>query len=294
MVTQKRLIAFKLEKELVMEEYKAEKGQGVSCGNLVVAGGKVAGVAGQDSGKVLYWEHANTAPQELINYKTKIIAIKELSYYTLIGTAGRKLYIWEIPSACVQSIDLSSVDLKLISMNPLMLDTHANEILIATEKDIIRILIEEDRVQSSERLNKIISLPGKRQNSMIAISSGQHKALAVASDNGAIVSIDVNTNEVSSVVRMVEVVTCMDFNASEKAEYLLVIGTVKGNVFIALNDDGNCLLLESLKSKVIDIKIAPSNLCIVALLEDHNCVLFEATQTSFEKTCQRKSLLHNP
>jgi len=279
--TQKKLVRYKLDKNSI-EEYKFESQQEkISCGSLVTTiEGKIGGVAGQENGNLWYWKRPNKTPEELTNYKAEIISIKGLNHYTLIATAGKKFYIWEIPNACIQSVDLSTLELKLISSNTLMMDVRGNEVLIITEKDLIRATIDKGRINTLERLNKIISFSGKRQTAM---HTTKNKAIAIANDSGAILVIDTSTNEMHSILQIREIITCLDFNEKR----LLAIGTIKGNVYVN-NEETNCILLESFKSGVVDIKISPNGNYIVVLLEDHNCVLFQEREQLFEKICQRK------
>jgi len=303
-VAKEKLIELKFEKsQPQFKDYclisKQEKAKEILCGLIVyLKNGQPAGITGHEDGNIWFWEKADKSPKGLIDYKCPIVSIKSIAAFVAIATAQAKVYLWDIPTGCILSVDLGNMpELNIISTHILNIDIHGEEILILTSKDVILAFTKRGKLSSIERINRINSLPGTHQNVIEAINGGKkaNQIIAVSGDAGGISIINLESNEFCGALQVGETVTAMHSNTTEKFGYTLVAGTINGNIFVfndALDDSPNCYTIPCLKSKVIDIKISPNGMCLVCILEDHNCALFERKDETFENCCQRKYFLY--
>ena len=186
-------------------------------------------------------------------------------------------------------IDLSALDIKLISQAVVSLDAVGSRLLVATRGDVVQIDLKgEYQKPVARRYDKICFNTGAQKALAIIEPTSTTLYVGVGGDEGVIQIYDARNFSLVDIWRIGFNVTALHSVTAADVGCTVAAGTSNGMLYVMNYNDMDDYKLPCASGKILDLKISLPGTHLVAGSEDHYIYLFVLDHGKFVSSTARK------
>ncbi len=197
-----------------------------------------------------------------------------------------------MPTKFTQIIDLSALEVKLISQSVISIDAVGSRMLVATRGDVVQIDLKgEYHKPESRRYDKICFNTGAQRALTIIEPTPTTLYVGIGGDEGVIQIYDAKNFSLVDMWRIGFNVTALHSVTAPDVGCTVAAGTSNGMLYVMNYNDMDDYKLNCAGGKIFDLKISLPGTHLVAGSEDHYIYLYVLDHGKFVSSAARKYFL---
>jgi len=186
-------------------------------------------------------------------------------------------------------VDLSSLEVKLISQAIVSVDVFGTQLILVTRGDVVHIDNRPELLSPEvTRCDKICYNPGTQKALTVIEPTNSLSYVAIGGDEGIVSVYDAKEFTLMDIWRIGQGVVSLHSMTSPEVGCNIAAGTANGMIHVLCYNDMEDYRLHCASNRVIDLKISLNGLLLVAGSEDHYVYLYQMEKGRFVSSAARK------